>query len=66
MNETNKSNYFILNTFNEEENMRVQFHYWIENDKYFSSTELENGTTAWSGEISEEQFISALEELYNA
>lgn len=61
-----RENYFILATFDEETDMRVQFHYWTEEDKYYSSTELEDGTTAWKGEISEEQYISALEEYHNA
>jgi hypothetical protein len=46
--------------------MRIQFHYWTEGDKCYSSTELEDGTTRWQGEISEEEFISALETLHNA
>lgn len=57
---------FYSETFDKELNMRVQFHYWMEGDKYYSSTELEDGTTAWQGEISEEEMISALEALYNA
>lgn len=61
-----KENYFILETLDEETNMRVQFHYWIEGDKCYSSTELEDGTTRWRGEISEREFISALETLHNA
>ena len=61
-----KENYFILESFDEETDMRVQFHYWTEGDKCYSSTELEDGTTRWQGEISEEEFISALETLHNA
>lgn len=61
-----KENYFILESFNEEMDMRVQFHYWTEGDKCYSSTELEDGTTRWQGEITEEQYVSALETLHNA
>ena len=61
-----KENSFILEAFDEDLNMRVQFHYWIEGDKFYSSTELENGTTACKGQISEEEYISALEILHNA
>ena len=61
-----KENYFILETFDDETNMRVQFHYLTEGDKCYSSTELEDGTTRWQGEISEAEFISALETLHNA
>jgi hypothetical protein len=61
-----KENYFILETFDEETNMRVQFHYWTEGDKCYSSTELEDGTTRWQGEISESEYVSALETLHNA
>ena len=59
------SNGFILETFDEDLNMKVQFHYWIEGEKFYSSTELENGTTAWKGQISEDVFVGALEEFYN-
>ena len=61
-----KENYFILESFDEETDMHVQFHYWIEGDQCYSSTELEDGTTRWQGEITEEQYISALETLHNA
>jgi len=61
-----RENHFYIETFDEEINMRVQFHYWTEADKFYSSTELENGTTAWQGEISEDSFVSALETLHNA
>ena len=61
-----KENYIILETFDEETDMRVQFHYWTEGDKYYSSTELEDGTTRWQGEISEAEYVSALETLHNA
>ena len=61
-----KENYFILETFDEETNMRVQFHYWTAGKYYFSSTELEDGTTASKKRISEKAYISAMEEYCNA
>ena len=60
-----KENYFILETFDEEINMRVQFHYWTAGRYYYSSTELENGTTANKKRISEKEYTNALETYYN-
>jgi len=57
---------FILESYDEDTKMRVQFHYWMADGKCYSSTELEDGTTRWQGEISEEEYISALETLYDA
>ena len=50
-----KENYFILETFDEEINMRVQFHYWTSGKYFYSSTELEDGTTARKQRISEKE-----------
>ena len=61
-----KENYFILETYDEELKMRVQFHYWTCGKYFYSSTELEDGTTEWKGRISEKKYMSALEELHNA
>ena len=47
-----KENYFILETFDEETNMRVQFHYWTSGKYFYSSTELEDGTTTRKQRIS--------------
>lgn len=61
----NKENYFIIGTYDEEENMRIQFHYWTSEKHYFSSTELENGTTARKQRISEKEYTTALEIYFN-
>lgn len=60
-----KENYFILETFDDEKNMRVQFHYWTSEKYYYSSTELEDGTTARKKRISEKEYINALEIYMN-
>ena len=60
-----KENYFILETFDEEINMRVQFHYWSSGNCFYSSTELEDGTTARKKRISEKEYVSALETYMN-
>lgn len=60
-----KENYFILETYDEETNMIIQFHYWTCGKYCYSSIELEDGTTQWKGRISEKKYINALEELHN-
>ena len=60
-----KENYFILETFDEETNMRVQFHYWTSGKYFYSSTELEDGTTARKKRISEKEYASAYETYMN-
>lgn len=61
-----KENYFILETFDDEINMRVQFHYWTSEKGYcYSSTEFENGTTVRKQRISEHEYISAYETYRN-
>ena len=60
-----KENYFILETFDEEINMRVQFHYWTSGKYFYSSTELEDGTTARKKRISEKEYESAFETYMN-
>ena len=61
-----KENYFILESFDEEKNMRVQFHYWTSGKYYYSSTELEDGTTVKKQRISEKEYVSAYEAYMNA
>ena len=61
-----KENYFILETFDEEINMRVQFHYWTSGKYFYSSAELEDGTTARKQRISEKEYVSAFEAYMNA
>lgn len=56
-----KEYYFVLESFDNDTNMRVQFHYWIGGKHYFSSTELENGTTVQKKRISEKEYMTALE-----
>ena len=60
-----KENYFILEAFDEETNMRVQFHYWTSVKYFYSSTELEDGTTARKKRISEKEYVSAFETYMN-
>jgi len=60
-----REGYFILESVDEETGKRVQFHYWIKGNRFYSSTETEDGTR-WKGRISEEGYISALEVLHNA
>ena len=61
-----KENYFILESFDEETDMRVQFHYWTSGKYFYSSTELEDGTTASKKRISEKEYMNALETYRNA
>lgn len=61
-----KENYFILETFDEDLNMRVQFHYWTAGKYYYSSIEREDGITVRKSRISEESYFAALEEYHNA
>lgn len=61
-----KENYFIIETYDEEKKMRIQFHYWTAVRYFYSSTELEDGTTARKSRISEKEYISALEIYKNA
>lgn len=58
-----KDGCFVLESFDEEEKVSVQFHYWIEDGVYFccSCTESEECTR----EITEEEYVSALEEYHN-
>lgn len=46
--------------------MRVQFNYWTCGRYFYSSTELEDGTTARKGRISEKEYMDALEIYHNA
>lgn len=61
-----KENYFILESFDSDLNMRIQFHYWTSGKHFYSSTELEDGTTVRKKRISEKEYMNALEEKYNA
>ena len=60
-----KENSFIIETYDEEINMRVQFHYWTSGKYFYSSTELEDGTTARKQRISEKEYASAFETYMN-
>ena len=60
-----KENSFIIETYDEEINMRVQFHYWTSGKYFYSSTELEDGTTARKKRISEKEYVSAFETYMN-
>lgn len=61
-----KENYFIIAAYDEEKGMRVQFHYWTSGKYFYSSTELEDGTTARKSRISEREYMDALEIYRNA
>lgn len=61
-----KENHFIIPTYDEEKGMRVQFHYWTSGKYFYSSTELEDGTTVRKSRISETKYTDALEIYYNA
>ena len=50
----------------EEKDMRVQFNYWTCGRYFYSSIELEDGTTARKGRISEKEYMDALEIYHNA
>ena len=52
-----KENGFIIETYDEEKDMRVQFNYWTCGRYFYSSTELEDGTTARKGRISEKEYM---------
>ena len=67
MNKTKpKENYFIIETYDEELDMRVQTHYYTVGRYAYKSVELENGITEWRGRISESEYMSALDVLHNA
>lgn len=61
-----KENYFILQTYDDEKEMFVQFHYWTSGKYFFSSTELEDGTTVRKQRISQKEYMTALETYRNA
>lgn len=61
-----KENGFIIETYDEEKDMRIQFNYWTCGRYFYSSTELEDGTTARKGRISEKEYMDALEIYHNA
>lgn len=61
-----KENYFIIETYDEEENMRIQFHYWTAGKYFYSSIELGDGTTARKCRTSEVEYMNALEIYHNA
>ena len=52
-----KENGFIIETYDEEKDMRVQFNYWTCGRYFYSSTELEDGTTARKGRIREKEYM---------
>ena len=60
-----KENYFILQTYDEDLKMRIQFHYWTAVKYYYSSCEREDGVTVYKKRISEKRYNNALEEYYN-
>lgn len=62
-----QENGFIIETYDEEKDMRVQFNYWTCGTHFYSSTELEDGTTARKPtRIGEKEYMNALEIFHNA
>ena len=60
-----KGNYFIIETYDEEKDMRVQFHYWTAGKHFYLSTELEDGTTVRKCRVSEKEYMDALETYHD-
>lgn len=57
---------FILEHYDEEENIRVQYYYWCNNGRFYRRTVKENGSISRIKRISEAEYIGALEERHNA
>jgi hypothetical protein len=63
----NKTGYFILQGYDEDTDKYIQFHYWINNGRYFSCTIIEGDDfVVKSRRISKELYENALEEYYCA
>ena len=62
-----KENYFILETFDDEINMLVQFQYWTSEKGYcYSNIVLENGRVIRNHKrVSEQEYITAYETYRN-
>lgn len=57
---------FVLDYYDEEEKLRIQYHYWCKNGRFYRECEREDGLSTKTRRISEESYICALEEYYNA
>lgn len=57
---------FVLEYYDEEEKMRIQYHYWFSNGRFYRRVIREDGTMSRVRRISEADYISALEERHNA
>lgn len=57
--------YFIIDYYDEDEDMRYQFHYWTKGKYCYGSIEREDGVTISKKRISEKRFISAYENYKN-
>lgn len=57
---------FRLEFYDDDEQQRIQAHYWQKNGRFYLQYDRENGTSTKTKRISEAAFISAIEELYNA
>ncbi len=59
-------NDFVLEYYDEEEKVRIQYHYWSKNGRYYRRVITEKGSAGRIRRISEAEYISALEERHNA
>jgi len=57
---------FIIEYFDEELKLRIRFCYWSKNSRFYMKCIREDGVSSKAKIISEECFISALEEYHNA
>lgn len=58
---------FTIEYYDEDEAQRIQYHYSVSEKGYcYSQVAKEDGTTYPKKRISEKQYISAIEEYYNA
>lgn len=52
--------------YDEDEHQRIQAHYWYKNGRFYLQYDKEDGTSTKIKRISEDRYISALEEIYDA
>ena len=57
---------FRIEFYSEEEAQRIQAHYWYKGGRFYLQYDREDGTSTKIRRISEESYISAIEEYYNA
>lgn len=57
---------FRIEFYDDDEKQRIQAHYWRTHDRFYLQYDREDGTSTKTKRISEESFISGIEEYYNA